>query len=147
MTIENIDTSFIDEAITAMDVAGFRLFLRHNIYNSVDDAGGFVYHQIAKRIEDVIGKAEYGNDNIIAFNSNNVVNAEECNVCIIDIIREYLYSGCSNRILYEINYSPNLTQHEKNAYKKILFEMSRSRLYFDLLLNISYALPTIVVML
>lgn len=147
MTIENIDTSFINEAITAMDVAGFRIFLRHHIYNSVDDTGEFVHTQIVKNIEDAIGKAEYSNDNIIAFNSNKVVNVDESNASIIDIIREYLYTKCSNRILYEINYSPSLTQHEKNAYKKILFEMSRSRLYFDLLLNISYALPTIVVML
>lgn len=148
MTIENIDVSFITEPITAMDVAGFRLFLRHNIYNSSDSNHVPIITHIASDLSNIIGEIEsFNGNNTIIFTSNVNMSIDEFTARIIDSVRTYLYYKCSDKILYEINYSPKLSQHEKNAYKKILFEMSRSRMYFDLLLNISYALPTVAVML
>ena len=149
MTIENIDTSFIEEPVTAMDVAGFRLFLRHNIYGSISAKGGTEIDDIALKITQAIagGRIATVDGNTITFIVNDQLNTDICTANIIDIVRDHLYTNCSDKILYEINYSSKLTQHEKNAYKKILFEMSRSRMYFDLLLNISYALPFVAIML
>lgn len=137
LTIEKIDTSFMEENITAMDVAGFRLFLRHNIYDTIMED---ISNEI-KRKFDVID-IQYYNCSILMTVNSNIVDTHTCNYTIIDSIRNIL-SSKSNEVLYSINYDTTLSKRQKTAYKKILYSISESRIYFDILINISYSLPTI----
>ena len=153
-TIEKIDTTFMNTAITAMDVAGFRLFLRHNIYNLVTENGNTIIQELSEKIRLSLNADHIIlNGTVLVYNYNNQsiidqkAEIEKITTMIIDTIRSYLYEH-ADQILYQINYDIHLDQHTKNAYKKILYSMSQpERLYFELLVNMSFFFPTISIML
>lgn len=135
-TLEKVQDKYANINVTPLDVAGFRLFLRHYIYplyiQSIQEK---LIHKYQCNVE------LYGNTFVLLTNRKIYTYTD-----IVDFFRNYLYN-ITSKILYEINYTENLTKQQKAAYKRILMEIPISRCNCEYLLNISCTPASISIML
>lgn len=141
-----LDMNTINDSVSAVYVGGFRLFLRNNIYSN--DA-------VSDELVSSISNALYGSIPMKCSSTSmyftlpkpiDVASRDTYIAYIIDAVRSVIIAH-TDAVLYNINYLMNLNQNQKDAYKKILYSIGKSRKYFELLLNISFMNTDISVML
>ena len=145
IAIQNINTDELSNTKpTVQDLANFRIFLRHHVYDSS------TINLFADWVKDYCGVDVYAT--YIEFTIYATVPCGDCRTInkpaiyrqIFGTFRSIMITEFSQKILYAINES-KLSEKRKKIYKNIMYELSTTGMYKDLLLDVAITVMYIVI--
>ena len=135
IAIQNINAEEMSSAKpTVQDLANFRIFLRHHVYdiNTVDSLA----NQVEQYCEGDVLCSGFTIYATMPCDDYNTIVKPTVYAEIFRIFRSIMVTEYSQEILYAINTS-KLSENRKKIYKNIMYELSTTGKYADLLLDVA----------